>query len=234
MIEEHDGEFQSVTIFCFLTGWWCHEHFTSYTLKQHKLQNTGRGSWAILKEVRLTGHTDPGDSGGLKRGDITSKDFSSRKSHPKGAILLQVSGTSLKNLRFSPFYNSLMVLFTISHIFLFKFPFFSLISLFHETYLLIYSYMHLCFILASPLRLLLALPAPKHSWHYRFHLVLKIRAGKGHLSKPASLSRVVFGFIFCWADGGGLGLLGTKVISPTPHSFIGQLKLWAELFNGNQ
>lgn len=193
----------------------------------NKTKEHWKGSWNFCRSW---------DRNISEEGYLSSKDLSAKKCHPKGAYLRalrHILGDNKVIRVLFPLHSSLIVLFSISHILLFKFPFL-LTSLFYETYLLIYSYMHLCFTLASPLSLLLVLPAPKHSWHYRSQHPQD--QGWGNPSKPISLSRAVFVFVlkFCWADGGGLGLLCTKVSSPTPHSFIGQLKLWAELVNGNQ
>lgn len=159
---------------------------------RNKTTKHWRGSWTIPKEARPT---DPGNSGGPEIRDIweglhvfqrlISYKMSPKKCHPKGAFSNSSQAHTWKDsityCIFFPLNNSLMVLFSISHIFLSKFPFL-LTYLFYETYLLIYSYMHLCFTLASPVSLLLVLPAPKHSWHYRSQLTLKIRAGEISLS----------------------------------------------------
>jgi len=76
-----------MAIFCFLT-WVVVPRALHFLCSEIKLQNTGKESWAIPKEVRLTGHTEPGNSGGPETRDMSSKDLSARKSHPKGAILL--------------------------------------------------------------------------------------------------------------------------------------------------
>lgn len=76
-----------MAIFCFLT-WVVVPRALHFLCSEIKLQNTGKESWAIPKEVRLTGHTEPGNSGGPETRDMSSKDLSARKSHPKGATLL--------------------------------------------------------------------------------------------------------------------------------------------------
>lgn len=136
-----------------------------FPCSETKLQNVWKGSWAISKALRKQNSQDTHDLGTVevlqkgfiwRRTTCLLKSYDVECSHSSEFSCTFLDIITIRYFEFyCPLHNSLMVLFSVSQIFPFKFPF-SLISLFCETYLLI---THMC-TSASPWQVHSA-----YSWH---------------------------------------------------------------------